>query len=266
MGQALASVRCCWWLSLTVGATFVASVTAQGVHGFEVASIRMSAQRPTGSMGQVSPERFSRRYTTLSTLVSYAYEVTPEQIQGGPDWMRSQRFDVDAKADAEPTAMQMRMMVRQLLVERFRLKVHVETKELPRYALVTVRNDGQLGERVRPSQIDCSSENGRVSRDVSQGQCAVMTRSSGDSVTMVVRGTRLHQFAQLLQNQAGRVVVDKTGLTGTYDIELEVARQSSPGEVSLFTALQEELGLKLQPERGPVQVLLIDHAEQPTPN
>src|SRR5206468_1624542 len=108
-------------------------------------------------VGRVSPDRFVRPNTTVLMLVTYAYAVDGVQVEGGDPWMRESRFHVDAKAEGRPTDEQMRGMVRQLLAERFHLKTHVETRDLPRYAMVQARGDGRLGERLRPSHVDCRS-------------------------------------------------------------------------------------------------------------
>lgn len=119
---------------------------------FETATIKESAGP---AMGTFAPDRFSRPNITLSLLLVYAYQVSAFQIVGGPDWVRDRRFDVQAKAESRPTADEMRVMVRRLLAERFALKTHVETRELPRYALVLARDDRRLGPRLLASKFDC---------------------------------------------------------------------------------------------------------------
>src|SRR3954469_1675816 len=106
---------------------------------FEVASVKPSSG-PAG-IGRVSPDRFLRPDTTVLILVTYAYAVDGVQVDGGDPWMRESRFHLDAKAEGRPTEEQMRAMVRQLLAERFHLKTHVETRDLPRYAMVKARGD-----------------------------------------------------------------------------------------------------------------------------
>jgi uncharacterized protein (TIGR03435 family) len=180
----------------------------------------------------------------------------------------------------------MRLLVRRLLAERVSLKTHIETRDLPRYALVMARGDRRLGPRLRPSKFDCPAIVARgtdyrpPTRPPEPGDppsCLLMGRVGGGSQTMMMDGQPMSAIAKLLQPRAGRVVVDKTGLTGTYDIELETEVQDIPGipantfgvpreGLSLFTALPEQLGLKLESERGPVDVLVIDGVELPTPN
>ena len=240
---------------------------------FEAASIK-----PSGSIlasGPVSPNRFVERNAPLWILLANAYDVNAFEIQGGDPWTRTSRFDVDAIAEGRPTAEQMRLMVRRLLAERFGVKVHSETRELARYALVRARGDGRLGDKLRRSAIDCrtiapSQPGGR------QG-CSRMHLMRAGSQTLRMRGYPISELARLLQAEVRRTIVDKTGLTGTYDVDLETERPApgltppdqpaTPREaLSLFTALEEQLGLKLQSERGPVEVLVLDHAEPPTPD
>ena len=281
-------------VGLAVLCFIVTHAQAPADQAFEVASVKPTDQPLQGFTS--SPDRFLSRSTTLLRLILYAYEVDDFQVQGGPGWVRNALFAVEAKASGEPTAQQMRRMVRRLLAERFGLKMHVETKDLPRYSLVKARDDGRLGEKLRPSAVDCPAviatrgpdytpppadpkTFGRLPQPGALPRCAVTARMTGDSVTVVHEGTPMSEFARFIQTRAGRVVVDKTGLTGTYDIEFETERGSPAGPpvqsgpaatpregLSLFTAVQEQLGLKLEAERGPVQVLVIDHVEPPTPD
>jgi uncharacterized protein (TIGR03435 family) len=251
---------------------------------FETASIKESSGP---SLGTFAPDRFSRNNITLSLLLVYAHQMSEFQIVGGPDWVRERRYDVLAKADSRPTADQMRMMVRRLLAERFSLKTHIETRELPRYALMMARTDRRLGPKLQPSKYDCPAIVAARGPDYrpptgppqpgDPPRCALMGRVGGGSQTTIMEGQPMPAIAKLLQPQAGRVVVDKTGLTGTYDVELETEPQVVPGipanafgvpreGLSLFTALPEQLGLKLESERGPVDVLVIDSVELPMPN
>lgn len=253
---------------------------------FETATIKDSAGP---AMGTLAPDRFSRPNTTLSLLLVYAYQISEFQIVGGPDWVRERRFEIQAKAERTPTADQMRAMVRRLLAERFSLKSHLETRELPRYGLVMARSDRRLGPKLQPSKLDCPAIVAARGSDYKPPnfppqpgdppRCALMVAVGGGSQTMFLEGQPLSAIAKSLQTRAGRVVVDKTGLTGTYDVQLEteVTSLNVPGipadifgvpreGLSLFTALPEQLGLKLESERGPVDVLVIDSVELPTPN
>jgi uncharacterized protein (TIGR03435 family) len=253
---------------------------------FEAASIKES--HGVSTMPQ-APDRFTRPNITLSLILVYAYQMSEFQIQGGPDWVRTRRFDIDAKAAGIVSADQMRMMVRRLLAERFNLKTHLETRDLPRYALVLARSDRRLGPRLKQSAVDCPAIVAARGPDYKMPvgppqpgdppSCGLRVLVGGGSQTMIAEGQPMSAIAKLLQPRAGRVVIDKTGLTGTWDLELETEPQipvglgipadafGKPREgLSLSTALPEQLGLKLESERGPVDALVIDSVDLPTPN
>jgi uncharacterized protein (TIGR03435 family) len=218
--------------------------------------------------------RLGGRYTvtnyTLRSLIASAY-VRPQVnsdflIAGGPKWIDSDRFDVDAKAADEfsiaedgPAAPR-RLMLQALLEDRFKLQVHHETRQGPVFALLFARSDRAPGPNFHRSSIDCAAPpagtRGCTSR-IGQGRIAAA-------------GTTIAQFAGLLPRFVDRVVIDSTGLMGRYDLELKWT--PAPGESpsadgpSLFTALQEQLGLKLQSQQGPIDMLVIDHVEKPDAN
>jgi uncharacterized protein (TIGR03435 family) len=175
-----------------------------------------------------------------------------DEIEGGPAWMDSDRWDIAAKAGS-PTAA-MLPMIRTLLADRFKLVTHHETRELPVYELVLARRDGRLGPSMRPS----------TGQSRFQQRIGVLT---GSAVPINILVTTLAN-AGLVR----RAVIDRTGLSGTYDIELhwgvdipagrgiDVPPSDAP---SIFTAVQEQLGLKLESTKGSVDVLVIDHVERP---
>jgi uncharacterized protein (TIGR03435 family) len=184
----------------------------------------------------------------------------------------------------------MRALVRRLLADRFQLRTRTESREVPRYDLVLARRDGRLGETLRPSTFDCEAvlASGSATAD-DRARCDLrfrpkMGQGSGGrpsivSMTLMLQGVRISRLAALLQNEVQRVIVDKTGLDGTFDLELEFAPAgrfrpaglpgpSSPSSdgPTLETAVQEQLGLKLESVRGPVPVVVVDSAELPTPD
>jgi uncharacterized protein (TIGR03435 family) len=212
-------------------------------------------------------------------LLMYAHDVAEFQIAGGPEWVRTQRFEVQATAEGAPPADRIRLMLQRLLAERFNLQTHVEARTMPRYALVMAREDGRLGPKLRPSAIDCAA----TLRDFWAPRPAGCSaprepRLEGGSMRFMFQGQPIAVLANRLQPIVGRFVVDKTGLKGPYDIELEtelpplqpgVAEEKfgKPGEgLALSTVLPDQLGLKLESERGPVEILVIDRVERPTPN
>jgi len=227
---------------------------------------------------------------TLGMLVRLAFQLQDNQIVGGPKWLFDDRFDIVGTGTALAREGPLFDKVKSLLADRFKLVTHVETREQSMYALVLARRDGKLGEKMTPSTTDCTptGPNGRGRGQTAppapgeRPKCGFMIGPG----RLAVGGQTMAAFAQSLSRFAGGIVVDKTGLTGTYDIELLYAadpginpagRDLPPGvpppappassdAPSLFTALQEQLGLKLESTKGPVDVLVIDSAEHPTEN
>lgn len=263
---------------------------------FEVASVKKNESNTDAQSTRLQPGgRLVMTNQPLRRLILFAYGLQPQQLAGGPDWLDSDRFDIVAQAGGNippsppggpPGPAQ--LMLQRLLAERFKLAVHTETRELPIYALTLTRSDGQLGPRIRPSKTDCASLlTGRAGGAppalprLPDGRpaCGI---GSGGAGRMLAGGTTMAMLATLvLSGPAGRMVVDRTDLPGGYDFDLEftpdplgspagVARDAPPPATddrpSLFTAIEEQLGLKLQPQRAPVDVLVIDRVEPPTKN
>jgi uncharacterized protein (TIGR03435 family) len=266
--------------ALVTGMMVAAPLMAQAptVPSFEVASVKPNESGEGNGGTFVRPGgRYSATNVPLRALVFSAYGLLHDvQIIGGPSWMNTERFDIVAKAEGNPSTDvfrdQARLMLRTLLADRFRLTLHHETRELPIHALVIARRDGKLGPQLRPSKLaDCL---GAPKPSPASDSNTAMPCGGGFARTGHVAG-RASEFPGLVttvSNVADRPVVDRTGLTGTFDWDLQwtsdrslsSASDRSPDSVSLFTALQEQLGLKLEPTRGPVDVLVIDHVERPT--
>ena len=281
--------------------------SAQPNPQFEVASIKPNKSGDGRVMMSVQPGgRFTATNVTLRMMIRNAYQLQEFQITGGPSWIADERFDIAAKAEAgdtmgdpfraEQTGQPSRgqLMIRALLAERFKLVVHNEEKEMPIYALVPARSDGKLGPQLTASEADCAAivaaaraRGGRGPMgpppDPGRGgpppQCGIRIGPGN----MAVGGSPMSQVATSLSMFAGRIVVDKTGLSGSYDFTLTWTPDQMPGAgqrppgapepppidpngASLFTAVQEQLGLKLDSQRGPVAMLVIDRAERPTEN
>jgi len=252
---------------------------------FEVGSIKPQ----NGDPGFVpsSPERFVDANATLRSLIAWAWNIRSFQIEGGPAWAESQRFDVSARASQRVTERTMRLMVRQLLADRFQLRVRVEPRQMARYVLRTARADGRLGPGLQPASVDCAAVLAeRFGAPAPAGSnapaCAWRVGISPPVARMFVDGAPLTEFAGLLERLLNRKVVDGTGLTGPYNVRLEFSSDQLPMGVpaadpaappppprdglSLSTALQDQLGLKLESERGPVDVIVIESAQLPLPD
>jgi uncharacterized protein (TIGR03435 family) len=262
---------------------------------FEVASIKRN-NSGTGfiTIGMQPGGRMNFVNVPLRQLIMRAYLVQPFQIIGGPDWIGTDRFDVIAKAETDVPPDQLNLMLRSLLADRFRLVVHTETRELPVYYLVKARTDGALGASLKAAAVDCGAmgrgrgglpalpppgRGGGAGPQPPLADCRALIAPG----RLTLGGQPLAQLASMLGIQVGRPVIDKTGLAGGYDLELTFMPEGrggippgplppgapdlppiDPDAPSLFTALQEQLGLKLESARGPVEVIVVDSAQQPT--
>jgi uncharacterized protein (TIGR03435 family) len=232
-----------------------------------------------------APDLFSRNYISLRALMIYAYDLPMFRIVGGPAWVDDARFDVLAKASATPKPEEMRRLIQRLLEERFALTLRRETRELPTYDLVQARSDGRPGAGLKPAAVDCEpfltgqrpmSESPRIQREPGEmARCAAGLQMGSGVVRPWLNGVRLARLADFLSRTVNRVVVDKTGLDGAYDIDLQFVDENLPPELRgpnapegpvLQTALPEQLGLRLSSTRGSVEVLVIDAASRPPEN
>jgi uncharacterized protein (TIGR03435 family) len=201
-------------------------------------------------------------------VIMYAYDLRDYQLAGAPEWARTERFDIAARAGREVTLAELRLMVQTLLADRFQLKSHVEQRDLPLYTLVVARADGRLGPNIRRSDDECKR---MVERPANVPAGATTTTGCG-SPDVIARSASL---------QMGAPVIDKTGLTGLFEYSMYSAQELPPSLVgvvpplsgpanpdlpSYTIALQEQLGLKLEPSRAPVDVRVIDSLQQPTEN
>lgn len=230
---------------------------------FEVASVKLdkSGDPNRTELGILAGGTFTATNVPLKQLILLAYGLQEFQLAGATDWMDSERFDIIAKAGHELTPGAAPPELRALLAERFALKTHRETREAPIYALMLARSDGRLWPALHPLAVDYCKEETRSPRCVFRMGGGTLTgRSIG------IGGP----FVQRLSSVVNRTVVDRSGLNGVFDYDLTwspdqtlAADLSMP---SIFTALQEQLGLKLEPQRGPVEMLVIEGAERLVPD
>lgn len=263
---------------------------------FEVASVKTNKSGDNRiGIGFAPGGRFRATNVPLRELIAAAYG-TPQplaafQITGGAKWVETDRFDIVAKAPGDPQPgpngppPAMFGMLRNLLTERFQLVVHRETKDSPIYALVLARADGKLGPQLHPSTTDCAA---LMNAARARGGAPPPPPPPGERMPCGMRmfpgnlsggGSSMGQITNVLARFVSRTVVDRTGLTGNYDLDLQWTPDQlpqgrgdappglpavDPNGPSIFTAVQEQLGLKLDSARGPVDVLVIDRAEHPT--
>jgi uncharacterized protein (TIGR03435 family) len=231
---------------------------------FDVVSIKPNVTGGRETMVAHPGGRLTATNLPVRALIRTTYQLQDDQILGGPEWMSTERFDIEAKPDADTPLTELGPMLRALLVDRFKLAVHNEQRELPVFALVSLRGNGQGAPGLRDTACPVSLE-----VDLSRPQterCANVSQGRG---RLTLRGMPLAQQLLFLGPAVNRTIVDKTMLDGRYDIDLTWTPELSataPDAVSVFTALQEQLGLKLESAQGPVDVLVIDHVERPTEN
>ena len=243
------------------------SLSAQSVppyHGeFDAVSIRPSlATEPSGFTAQAGGVTI--RNTTLRRIITTVYQVDDRQLAGGPLWIDDEPFDIVATAGPKVSRDELMGMTRALLAERFKLALRSTVREFPVYELTTVRSDKRLGNGLRQSARTC-----RGGRSAERSGCA--TRVNPGSI--VSTGTTMSAFvAKHLAPLMDRLILDRTGLEGTFDVELRfrtpsrVASQTTPPSSSadLVAAIETQLGLRLRATSGSVSVLVVDHVERPT--
>lgn len=224
---------------------------------FDVASIKPNKSGAQGGGSKLDAASYTGTNVSLKRIVRLAYGPV-QQFDGGPAWIETETYDITAKAAGNPTREQLQLMLRSLLADRFKLVVHKETRNLPAYALVLARRDGKLGPSLRRSEADCSPAN---RQQAPAGSCGFRI-SDG---TVAGRGATLEKLAAELI-LTGRLVVDRTGLAGNFDIDMKWTPDELGTNAELFTALQDQLGLKLEAIRAPVEVIVIDSAQRPAAN
>ena len=264
--------------------------TIAGKAAFEVTSVKPNKEGRVVSIVMQPAENGGGQASnvTLGMLVRMAFQLQDNQIVGGPKWLFDDRFDVKGTGAVQGKEGPLTEKLKTLLVDRFHLVTHVETRELPIYELVLARRDGKLGEKLTrsscPERPDPAAAAGRGRMPPpAPGELRCGFIGFGLLGTLTLSGMPTTMLATQLTRLAGRVVVDKTGLAGTFDAVLTYAPDPGMGATgrdlppqlratpvensdapSLFTALQEQLGLKLESTTGPVEVLVIDSAEKPT--
>ena len=270
-------------VSLFVLPFVVTGLSAQVIKGdgqkpqFEVATVRPNKSGEQGaSLGPRPGGRLIGTNQTVRNLIRNAFNVQPYQLIGGPDWMDSDRFDIQAKAadtDIDEKGMmpyqQFVLRLQSLLEDRFKMVTHWETRELPVYALV-LATPGKLGPKLKAHTGDCNRPPGSAPPAPGSApvNCGTRTNINGTVGKVTGSGITMATFARNLSGGSGRYIIDKTGLEGAYDLELEFTPEQSPDTTgaSLFTAMQEQLGLKLDSQRAPVEVIVIDRVERPVPD
>jgi uncharacterized protein (TIGR03435 family) len=251
---------------------------------FDVASIKLNTSGEFfGRFGYEPGGQLVVVNNAVRSLIRSAYDLQSYQILGGPEWMNSDRYDISARAAGNPSEEQLRSMLRRLLSDRFKLVATRETREIPIYALVVARPERPLGPDLRRAAVDCMAVTAAAEK---RGVAPELPRPQGNRPAcgtrsmpglMMGAGVSMADLARNLAGPTDRMVVDRTGLTGAWDFDLKFLLDGPAPNIpglppppadapSLFTALQEQLGLRLEPQRAPVDVLVITSIERPTEN
>jgi bla regulator protein BlaR1 len=257
---------------------------------YEVASIKPDNSGVNMVRLMFSPDGFTATNGTLQMFINAAYRIDDNQVSGGPSWLKSDHYDIEAKMDSatadalhklseDQAMLERQRMLQALLADRFKLTTHRETRELPIYALVIAKNGPKLQE-AKPGDTYPNGIKGPDGRSAA-GMIFMTGRGS-----VTGQGIPISDLVRLLSRQLGRKVEDKTGLIGKYDLTLQWTPDENQGAMlkgpeppgtagppppdssgpSIFTALEEKLGLRLESQKGPVEILIIDHAEKPSEN
>ncbi|HEY1306767.1 MAG TPA: TIGR03435 family protein [Vicinamibacterales bacterium] len=235
-----------------------ASAFAQEALRFEVASVKANVGTDRSIPFRMPPpDGITLTNNPLESIIRYAYNVQPFRLIGVPAWTREERYDIAAKAARPISEDERRLMMRALLVDRFHLNARFESRTQTVYVMKPVRADQRLGPGLKP-RPDCNST-----------QCESGGTGRNDSIRVgAVTLTRLAEG--MLSTVRGELVVNETGIPGTFDVELswrpETSTDANDGRPAFSTALQEQLGLKLEPQRRPVDVLVVQSIERPTPD
>jgi uncharacterized protein (TIGR03435 family) len=264
--------------------TFIAMLLSAGIGWaqtpsrpeFEVASIKINKIGGGTTFGAGNGGSGGRN-VTLKALMAFAYRIQAYQILGGPSWVSSDRFDIEARAaDRNSDPDQLRLMLQSLFEDRFQLRIHREMQLSNVYALVV----GKKGSRLKSSLDQISPDVNGPSAPGAGPNRGVIRMVAG---SMTGNAVPLSHVTSLLSNRLDRIVIDKTNLTGRFDLQLQwtpdieenplspggdpiPSAPADPSRPSNFVAIQEQLGLKLEPQKAPIEVLIIDHVERPSEN
>jgi uncharacterized protein (TIGR03435 family) len=267
----------CFRIVLLAGA-ICAWGCAQNAPSFEVASIKLNHSDDRRGGIQMPPGgRFVATGIPVRMLITIAYKIKEHQLSGGPSWLDSERYDISAKPEIKATSDEVLLMLQSMLAERFQLTLRKETKELPVYVLTVAKNGPKMEEWTDGgAAADGKPEPGRGPM-----RGGMMRMGPGQ---LTAEGIPVSGFVDRLANILGRNVIDKTGLTGKYNFDLKWAldeaqagmmkAQGAPGDgpppdnngPSIFSAVQDQLGLKLEAQKGPVEVYVITGIEKPSEN
>jgi uncharacterized protein (TIGR03435 family) len=268
-----------WVASIAVMTSAAQSPRTSSLAEYDVVSIKRNTSGEAGGGIRSLPDgTMIMTNQPIRSIIAGASPVPTREVEGLPDWVLRERYDVTTKPPAGSTPEQRSEMRRRMFEERMMLKAHVEQRERDTFALVVARSDGKLGPQLKPSTLDCGprppgtpppSAPTTFSPDDAAARCGGLFGQG----LIVSGGIALDSLAFSLGGLAGRLVNNRTGLLGFYALKLQFKEPGAAGAASVdddlpdfFTALQEQLGLKLQPEKTIVPIFVVDHIERPTEN
>src|SRR5688572_18588813 len=256
---------------------------------FEVASVKPNKSGDVRVLQpRVAPDRYQIINLDLQTMIAMSFNLPAYQIVNAPEWTRNERFDITAQMPAglKPSPAAQSEMLRTLLAERFRLVTHRETRELPVSALVIARADGKVGPGLEPASADCAPGGSRRLGPGPDGRPQLPPpgvrpcETVGGTSSFTSGYITMEALARMVSGRMGRIVLNRTGLAGAFQIALRFTPEPiaiagnrpqeptvvDPNLPSFATALQEQLGLRLESTRAPIEVLVIDSVDRPTPD
>jgi uncharacterized protein (TIGR03435 family) len=265
-----------------VFALAAAALMAQTQAAFEIASVKPNKSGTTQANISMPPNGVNFVNLPLRAIIQLAYGINqPSKLAGVPDWAVTERFDIAARAAGPVTQQERRLMLQALLADRLKLVARLEKREVTILALMLARNDRKLGKNLVESK-GCIGRGATAGREAASAGaqtpiCGPQTAGPG---RLILIGLPIQQLTALLGTMLGRTVIDKTGLTASYDIDLTFTREqqipegvnipgpaADPNGPSIYTAVREQLGLKLESQKDQEEVLVIDHVErQPSEN
>jgi uncharacterized protein (TIGR03435 family) len=236
--------------ALLLSLAFFCLAEGQTPVSFEAAAIHPNPSGTEGSLVDLEPTgRLTVKNSTLKALIRAAYGVQNDQIIDGPKWLDTDRYDIEAKTSGPISQDREQPLMQNLLADRFKFKVHRDSRELTVYLLELGRNGPQFKKNL-------------------SGSSSIHTNRGPGKTQITVTGIGMQQFAGMLAKEMGRGVIDKTGLSDNYDFSLEWDPDQTAGSSvpSVFAALQDQMGLRLQSQKAKVDVLVIDSAEKASEN
>jgi uncharacterized protein (TIGR03435 family) len=265
-------------MGFTICVALASILSAQTTAEFDAVSIKRNNAGPNagGGMQSLPDGTYVVKNQPISSIIRFASPVFVREVAGLPTWAKEDRYDVIAKPPAGTTPQQLAQMWRTMFAQRMKLVAHLEDREIDVYALRLARPDGRLGPKLKRAAPECTPRPAEppASQEKPRPEPPSRCGASLGDTRIEAGGTTMDILVQWLGNAAGRLVNNRTGLTGFYELRLDFAPELSPGAQptsgdappDVFTAVREQLGLKLEPEKARAPVFVIDSIQRPSEN